>query len=145
MILLSFTLPVCAQSKEDTILKKLDDLQKTLNVINDDIQKKIEKNSNDIKELFDIVREIKLNNSKKVVPKVDAYKSTLKGRVKFVNTYHMGYVVMVNQTSYFVRSGGTITVENITPGDFSYQVIGVTPKRLRTLLPDETFTVTIHP
>jgi hypothetical protein len=203
-------------SKEDVILKKLEELQKSIDGINS-IRKDVEKSKTDISDLQTEVKKLKadLAATKAVtVPKYDdsdirreiddlrreiealrlklntqyplKEKTTLKpprvevtrepyypskryddddyydrvkttkvsyynppevqyGKVRFVNTYHQSYTVTVNGERYTAKAGDTLVVDYVMPGEFTYQVIGVTDLRRRTLAAKETFTVTIHP
>ncbi len=199
LVLFVLSVPAFAQddskkqpTKEDIILKKLDDLQKSLDSIKD-LRKDVEKNAKDIKELNKTLSDLradidalkKANAAKseeptklKPPPHVEVTRTPYKrdrrdydddddvvimkrtsdkksynnpaevqyGKVRIVNTYPTtSYSVTVNGERYTVRGGETKIVDYVMPGEFSYQIHGVTEVRKRTLSPNETFTVTIFP
>jgi septal ring factor EnvC (AmiA/AmiB activator) len=66
-------------------------------------------------------------------------------RVRLVNSYSLPETVIVNGRAYPLQPGETRTTEPIPAGVFSYEVLGVQAVQNRTVGPNETFTITIHP
>jgi len=209
-LLLPFLLtPAFAQdgdkpTQKDIILQKLEDLQKSIDGINNSLRKDVEKNKVDIKQLQVEVHNLKSEvaelkataatkrreenaelrrqvdqlkktveamrassdrvdkalESRKPTPRVDVRREPLDrstfttrynppefqyAKVKLVNTYHLAYTCTVNGEKYTVKEGDTVVVDYIMPGEFTYQIIGLTDVRRRTITAKETFVVNIHP
>lgn len=65
-------------------------------------------------------------------------------RVRLINRYMEQQTVLVNGRSYGLAPGETRTVD-VAPGEFVYEVRGVTEPRPRTVQASEMFTIDIHP
>lgn len=66
-------------------------------------------------------------------------------RVRLVNTYGLPVQAVVNGMLYDVAPGQQRYVDPLPAGPFSYEVLGIQPRRDLTLAPGETFTVTVYP
>lgn len=66
-------------------------------------------------------------------------------RVRLVNTYFEPMTVMVNNRTYMLAPGEARMTDPVPAGTFSYEVLGVTEPRTRTLAATDTFTITVHP
>ena len=68
----------------------------------------------------------------------------LTGRIQLVNQYPTMMSVTINRVSHRLMPSETEVVQ-VPAGTFSYEVLGVTPQRIRTVNANETFTVQIYP
>jgi FlxA-like protein len=66
-------------------------------------------------------------------------------RVELVNTFLAEETVVVNRRTYRVAPGEVRLSDPIPAGPFSYEVLGVTPPRERTVGAGQVYTVHIHP
>jgi ribosomal protein L29 len=68
------------------------------------------------------------------------------GHIRLENTYPREITVILNQTSYPLAPGQTMTV-SVPAGPFTYQVVNIPgfPVRNRDVLPNETFSITVFP
>jgi hypothetical protein len=67
------------------------------------------------------------------------------GRVRLVNTWFEPVKVVLNQTAYDVPANQTKIVTDVPAGAFSYEVLGIQPRRDVTLASGEEFTVLVYP
>lgn len=67
------------------------------------------------------------------------------GHVVMFNTYPSEVAVVVNRKTYYLAPGETRISDEIPPGAFTYEVLGVTPQRARSMSPSESFMVHVHP
>ena len=68
------------------------------------------------------------------------------GRILLVNQYPEMLLFVINQKSYRVLPGQTVTLDNMPAGNFTYEVFPGPPgSRTRTLEPGETYTLTARP
>ena len=165
LLALSFTLPraVAADPTPDEIKKAIDDLKKVteeLNKLKEAVAKFYDIRSKSIE--FDLRMELiekdlktiksKLNTEGTIALRPDTSSKDLNakdlkgmGRIRFINTYSEEMAVVVNNKSYRIRPGEERLI-GVTPGEFTYQVLQLqaTPQA-RTIIADETKTVTIYP
>jgi DNA-binding transcriptional MerR regulator len=67
------------------------------------------------------------------------------GRIRLVNLYPTQMTIIVNERSYRLAPYSEQIIEHAA-GNFYYQVLGVQPDILvRTLAPNETYTITVYP
>ena len=66
------------------------------------------------------------------------------GHIRLVNAYLEPVTVVVNERAYPLTTGETRMVDSVPSGSFSYEVLGIQSRQLRTLASNETFTVTVH-
>lgn len=71
--------------------------------------------------------------------------ATQAGRVRLVNTYPQPVTIVLNSRAYTLLSGETRTVDAVPAGPFTYEVLGIQAAMNRTLDPNETYTITVHP
>jgi hypothetical protein len=67
------------------------------------------------------------------------------GSLRLVNTWRAPVTVLINRTPYEVQPDQVRIVNGVPAGEFSYEVLGIQPRRARTLAPGEVFSVTIYP
>jgi hypothetical protein len=67
------------------------------------------------------------------------------GHVEITNTYPAEVVVIINRRSYHVLPGQTVVSEPVLAGTFTYEVLGVTEQRTRTLAANKTYPIWVHP
>jgi hypothetical protein len=67
------------------------------------------------------------------------------GRVELWNTFPQEEVVVVNNRAYHVLPNQRVLSEPFPAGQFTYEVLGVTPPRTGNVPPDKVWTVYIHP
>jgi hypothetical protein len=67
------------------------------------------------------------------------------GRVRLVNTYPQMMTIRVNNAFYEVSPGQDRYTEPLPPGNFTYEVLGISAPQVRPLAAGETFTVTVYP
>lgn len=67
------------------------------------------------------------------------------GRLRLVNTFAQPVTIVVNARAYTLTPGQTQVIEAMPTGPFTYEVLGIQAALSRTLEPNETFTITVHP
>jgi len=67
------------------------------------------------------------------------------GRIRLVNTFAQPVTIIVNARAYTLQPGETRQLDAVPTGAFAYEVLGIQPPASRTLEPNETFTITVHP
>jgi hypothetical protein len=67
------------------------------------------------------------------------------GRVELLNTYGADVTIAVNRVTYHLRPQERMLTTPIPTGTFTYEVLGITPQRVRTLVANEPFTIHVHP
>jgi predicted nuclease with TOPRIM domain len=160
--------PLTDSQKLDEIQKQLDELKKTLATTTqtltemsrkvDDLTaearvstQSLQTNANRLKEDIDRLR-TELETLRSRVPSIargaaypPAESVSPTGRVELVNTYGTDMAVVVNRTTYYVAPGETRLTEPIPAGQFTFEVLGVTPQQPRTLTANRIYTIHIHP
>jgi len=147
------------QESIDQLKKQGDDLQRQVSNLPDEqridyqIRKTLAKELTDTKDEMSALRQpldllqrdvasLKSRNS----PLVAFSSPATPVRIKLINTFPSQMTVIVNERSYRLAPGATEVLENIPAGQFTYQVLGVQPDMLvRSLSPNETFTITVYP
>jgi hypothetical protein len=80
--------------------------------------------------------------------------TTPAGRIKLVNTWPERITVFLNDRTFYVNPNQEITVPDMPAGQFTYEILDqrpdnsilqITQKLPRTLAPNETFTIHVHP
>jgi septal ring factor EnvC (AmiA/AmiB activator) len=67
------------------------------------------------------------------------------GRVQITNSYSSPIAVRVNQIVYHVPPNQIVTTADIPSGRFTYEVLGVTEPRERSLSATKVFPIHVHP
>ncbi len=75
----------------------------------------------------------------------DTRTATGTGVVELVNTYPMEMSIVVNGRSYRVAPGTKVMSDPIPAGTFTYEVLGVTERRSRTIAANKTYPIWVHP
>jgi predicted RNase H-like nuclease (RuvC/YqgF family) len=144
------------ETKEDIIVKKLNDLQKTLDNIDKNLRGEVEKNKEDIKEIRNQLKEIreelaalKKKDTKLKELKIIESRGPLQvphGKMKIINKYYLDQQIILNGETHAVKSGETVMVNYVPVGEFAYRVISFHPTtQIRTLAANETFIVRVYP
>jgi hypothetical protein len=167
--------PVLGQDAQKTDAQKIDDiqklatdlqkavqgLQKSVDGIKSDVgdlrkesQLSVQNNEKKINDLKDEIAKIKLDieqiNTRIAAPQriaafspVEPVAST--GRVEMVNTFPEAVTIVVNRLSYTLVPGDKRLSEPVPAGTFTYEVLGITPPRTRTIGANQVFTVSVYP
>jgi hypothetical protein len=67
------------------------------------------------------------------------------GRIRLINSYFMPETVRVNDRTFLLQPNEERMLEGVPTGTFTYEVIGVTDPRVRTLAASDVFTINVHP
>jgi hypothetical protein len=67
------------------------------------------------------------------------------GRVEMVNTFPESVTIVVNRLTYTLVPGDKRLSEPVPAGTFTYEVLGITPPRTRTIGANQVFTVSVYP
>jgi hypothetical protein len=67
------------------------------------------------------------------------------GHVEMVNTFPEAVTIVVNRLSYTLVPGEKRQSEPVPAGTFTYEVLGITPPRTRTIGANQVFTVSVYP
>lgn len=135
-----------ANLKFARIQTDLDDIRKQLGQI-----ARLQADSDDIKrQIAQLRQDLDGLRNRSASPQVSAslYPTTPANtaRVRLVNTYLDPMTILVNDRAYRLAPGETRLTDPLPAGSFTYQVLGVqTGQQTRTLSPNETFTITVHP
>lgn len=147
------------QESIDQLKKQGDDLQRQVSNLPDEqridyqIRKTLAKELKDskdelaaLRQQLDLLQRDVASLKSGAAPRVAFSSPSTPGRIKLINTFPSQMTVIVNERSYRLAPGATEVLENIPAGQFTYQVLGVQPDLLvRSLAPNETFTITVYP
>jgi hypothetical protein len=67
------------------------------------------------------------------------------GTIRLRNTYPTEVHIVVNDRTYQLLPGETSTLANQPAGNFTYEVLGIQPKKTVALAANDTFTITVFP
>lgn len=147
------------QESIDQLKKQGDDLQRQVSNLPDEqridyqIRKTLAKELKDskdemtaLRQQLDLLQRDVASLKSGAAPRVAFSSPATLGRIRLVNTFPSQMTVIVNERSYRLAPGADQVLENIPAGQFTYQVLGVQPDLLvRSLAPNETFTITVYP
>jgi len=66
------------------------------------------------------------------------------GHIRLINTFAEAVTVVLNDNDSYQLAPGQTRVVDAPPGAFTYEVVGVQPRRTRILAADKTFTIRVH-
>lgn len=160
---LVFAQPERQPTRDELILQKLNEINKSLEEIKTSVNKDLSDARKDIetlkkttetlaaetKKLRDSVHtQVKDSEERVGIPLKGANPpdATQYAKIKIVNEYPTTQTVIVNKDNYKVDSGQTKTIDYIMPGEFTYRVVGIHDTDLkRTINPNQVYTITIFP
>jgi hypothetical protein len=155
--------PAAEPNKEDAIVRGLGDLKTSMDMLTELVRKlqaatlntdlAITKHQNDIadirRDIAQLRQDLDAMNRRVAPPRVSSYPPNPTpaptGRIRLVNTYVQPVTIIVNRTPYTLQPNQTETISSAPAGPFSYEVLGIQQAVERTLAPNETFTITVHP
>jgi DNA repair exonuclease SbcCD ATPase subunit len=134
------------KSSAEQILKKLDELQKSLKESREDQLNDRLKLQKALEDLAQLRKDVDALRSQSTVARKAFSPSTTSGRIQLVNVYPQQMTVIVNDTAYRLQPGEVRTLESQPAGSFAYQVLGVqTAPQSRLLAANETYTISVVP
>jgi hypothetical protein len=110
-----------------------------------------EKKANELKEemarlKFDVEQlGTRVSTPQRIAAFPPAEPAAASARVEMVNTFPEEVTIVVNRLSYRLVPGERRQSEPVPAGTFTYEVLGVTPSRTRTIGPNQVFTVSVYP
>lgn len=150
---------IAQDSKEDQILKKLNELQKSLEEIKpsfqteiDGVKKDLEENKKDIMALkadVESLKSIKSTTTKKpeIVPYINPNpaNTTQKGKLRIYNLCDQPYNLIINDQYYHINAWQSAVLD-VPAGTFTYKVCGIHSESLiKSILPNDEYRILIHP
>lgn len=156
--------------RDELVLKKLQEIDKTL----EDIKTSLAKDVDDIKKNSVTISGEEWQKLTKSIERLNAETAQLKAsqvkdagerigvplnkgaanppdatqyaKIKIINDYPTEQTVIVNKETYKVESGQTKIIDLVMPGTFTFKVVGIQDtEQTRTINPNQVYTITIYP